>query len=335
MQSHGRQAHRLRQPFERPALFGDGRRSLETHFYTTFVRNHPKPVHVSTVKVALSWLRMPEVRRRLVLERLTEPLHLNIAALFVALFGSTRARIGFDVLPLQFHAYGLLSAVELALANGKSAVTAIEFGVAAGRGLLNMADIAAKLTKETGVRIDICGFDGGTAMPPPIDERDHPDLYSTGDFPMDVPLLKRSLPPHVRLLLGAFSQTIPDFLETHSVDSPIGYVSLDVDYYSSACQALEIFRGLPTHYLPTTILYADDIIDREHNLWCGELLALEEFNRVDPYRKIDVYRYLRNRRIFKNAWWIEQMRTVHVLDHPKRRTPRTGAVQLICNPYLK
>lgn len=289
---------------------------------------------MSTVKAVASWLRMKDVRRRLLLERLTEPMHLNVAAAAVALFGSTRAKIEFDVLPLPFHAYGLLSAADMALASGKRSVTAMEFGVAAGRGLMNMASIAEKLMKLTGVRIELYGFDSGTGMPPPLDERDHPNLYYTGDFPMDVERLKSKLPPFVKLVLGDVRDTIPAFLETHSADSPIGYASIDVDYYSSAREVLNVFRGAPEHYLPATVLYFDDILDRENHRWAGELLAIEEFNESESRRKIDVYRYLRNRRIFKNAWWIEHIRTLHVLDHPARSTPRPGGVQVIDNPYI-
>lgn len=289
---------------------------------------------MSTFKAVASWLRMRDVRRRLVLERLTEPLHLNVGAALVALFGSTRSKIDFDVLPLPFHAYGLLAAADMAKASGMSSVTAIEFGVAAGRGLMNMAGIAATLMKETGIKIDLYGFDSGTGMPTPIDERDHPNLYYTGDFPMDAALLQAKLPPFVKLVLGDFGETVPAFLQMHSFDSPIGYVSIDVDYYSSATKVLDLFRGAPEHYLHAAVLYFDDILDWENNRWSGELLAIEEFNASETRRKIDVYRYLRNRRIFKNAWWIEHIRTLHVLDHPARRTPRPGGVQVIDNPYL-
>jgi hypothetical protein len=52
---------------------------------------------------------------------------------------------------------------------------AAEFGVANGAGLLNMCEIAARVTRETGVGFRIVGFDAGTGLPQPIDYRDHPE----------------------------------------------------------------------------------------------------------------------------------------------------------------
>ena len=48
---------------------------------------------------------------------------------------------------------------------GLESITAIEFGVAAGAGLLNICEIAKNLTKETGVKFKIYGFDTGAGMP--------------------------------------------------------------------------------------------------------------------------------------------------------------------------
>ena len=41
--------------------------------------------------------------------------------------------------------------------------------------------------------------------------------------------------------------------------------------------------------------------------WAGELLAINEFNAEREMRKIEQYRFLRLRRIFKNARWIDQI----------------------------
>ncbi|MHB8470770.1 MAG: hypothetical protein ACYDCH_13610, partial [Gaiellaceae bacterium] len=59
-----------------------------------------------------SLLRRRDIWRRIAVERLTEPLHLNGIALLVAAAGSTRARVAFDVLVRQQHAYGLLAAAD-------------------------------------------------------------------------------------------------------------------------------------------------------------------------------------------------------------------------------
>ena len=94
------------------------------------------------------------------------------------------------------------------------------------------------------------GFDSGTGMPPPVDYRDHPNLYAMGDFTMDPQALRSILPPGCRLHLGPLRATIPDFLEDVRRDAPIGFVALDVDYWSSTVEALEVLKGQAEKYLP-------------------------------------------------------------------------------------
>jgi len=43
------------------------------------------------------FLHQPSARNRIFRERLTEPLHLNLASLLVAVFGGVRSRIAFDL----------------------------------------------------------------------------------------------------------------------------------------------------------------------------------------------------------------------------------------------
>src|SRR6266542_2188455 len=115
----------------------------------------------------------PHILKRILVERLTEPLHLNILSLAAA-FGSYRAKISFDLIVRQQHAYGLLRAVDDARSRGLAAVTVVELGVGSGAGLLNICEIATRLTAETGIAFEIYGFDTGRGMPPPRDHRDHP-----------------------------------------------------------------------------------------------------------------------------------------------------------------
>jgi len=57
--------------------------------------------------------------------------------------------------------YGMLRVADVAKYFGKKCVTVIEFGVASGAGLLNMADVAPLIEEETGVKLRIAGFDTG------------------------------------------------------------------------------------------------------------------------------------------------------------------------------
>lgn len=276
--------------------------------------------------------RLPQRRRKVALERLTEPLHLNIFSVLVALFGSFRMKVECDVVMRPQYAFGLLRAADFAKDAGVERITAVEFGVAAGAGLLNLQELARRVTECTGVAIDVEGFDTGYGMPVPLDYRDHPELYIPGDFPMDVAALRAALAPSTHLHLGDVAATVPRFLQT--MHAPIGFVAIDVDTYTSTVAALRVFEGDPEHFLPQTIVYVDDIHLPPHNPWAGELLAIEEFNATHRHRKLAPWRFLRHERLFKNAAWIDHVYLLHVLDHPARNNALNRDRVVIDNPVL-
>jgi hypothetical protein len=270
-------------------------------------------------------LRRPHVWRRIFFERLTEPLHLNVISLFVAAFGSYRAKITFDLIPRQHYAYGVLRAADLARSLGLKAVCIVEFGVAEGTGLMNLCTIGRRVSAVTGVDFTIVGFDTGVGMPQPRDYRDHPDLYQEGDFPMiDRERLMKTLPSNARIIFGQLKNTVPEFAEVLSPQCPLGFAIIDIDYYSSARDALGLLTHPdPTKYLPLPCVYVDNILDQSHNVWCGELLALQEFNTSHPLRKLARDTFLRSRRVFKHAIWLDQIFLLHMLDHPHMQ-PQTA-----------
>jgi len=262
------------------------------------------------------------VLKRIFTERLTEPLHLNLLSIIVALFGTTRAKINFDLIARQQHAYGLLWAADEAKKLGYSTVTIIELGVAAGIGFLNLCSIASRVTRVTGVNFELIGVDSGKGLPVPRDYRDHPELYKEGGGIMDYDKLKQMLPENAFLVLGDVEETVPQVLDMFSPENPLGFVCLDLDYYWSTKEALKIFLGAPEKYLPWVAIYVDDIFLMKHNHWCGEYLAVDEFNNENIMRKIEQHRFLQTERIFKNARWIEQIFFLHILDHPVRSVPQ-------------
>ncbi|MGH7907922.1 MAG: hypothetical protein ACREP6_14960 [Candidatus Binataceae bacterium] len=170
------------------------------------------------------------------------------------------------------------------------------------------------------MRIDVYGFDTGAGMPLPTDYRDHPELFQAGDFPMDRQALLSALPPNAKLILGELKTTLPPFMSGLSVHAPLGFVAVDIDYYSSAKVALNMLADPePLKYLPLPIIYFDDVYMESQNSWCGELLAIREFNDCQAMRKIEQDRFLRTRRIFKHARWIDQIYLLHLFDHPQRQ----------------
>lgn len=274
--------------------------------------------------------------RKIFVERLTEPLHLNLIALGVALFGSHRAKVAFDLMVRQQYAYPVLFAADEAQRLGLRRITVLEFGVAAGAGLLNLCELARRTEAATGIAIDVVGFDTGAGMPPAADFRDLPEYFQEGDFPMDFEALRRALPDRCRLVIGDIETTVPDFVAGVPADAPIGFVSIDVDYYSSAVKALAVLEGRPEQYLPILPVYLDDVGMDGANPWNGELLAVVEFNAAHPLRKIAPFTLLRSKRIFKNAQWIDRMYAAHVHDHPARNpaTAKRAEQAYIPNEYL-
>jgi hypothetical protein len=280
--------------------------------------------------------KVPKRLGRILYERLPEPLHLNILSIFVALFGNYKMRIACDLVVRQQYAFSLLKTAELAMVQGLKSVTVIEFGVAAGAGLVNICDISRNITKLTGVDFKIFGFDSGKGMPPPRDHRDHPEVFSAGSYPLiDRSALMRALPHNAKLILGDIQETLPPFLAGLSASSPVGFVVIDVDYYWSAKECLNVFLGAADNYLPWTLVYLDDIGFESANPWAGELLAVREFNEENEMRKINLFRGLRHKRLFKHTSWFDQVYLLHVLDHGRRNV--SGApkeIKVLTNLYL-
>ena len=277
----------------------------------------------------------PGKLNKIFVERLTEPLHLNFLSLFVAIFGGFRTKVAFDLVVRQQYAFPILFAADLAARNGIDTVTLLEFGVASGAGLLNMCQIAEAATKATGIKFRIFGFDTGKGMPPAIDYRDLPEVFQEGDFPMDVESLAKSLPPFAELVIGDIAETVPAFLAKFSPAAPIGFISVDVDYYSSAKQVLQILTGSPQSYLPIVATYLDDIGVPGSNPWTGELLAVREFNAGNEMRKIAPFTLLRSQRIFKNTQWIDRMFAAHIHDHRLRSpTVKRASQYVLPNEFI-
>lgn len=221
------------------------------------------------------------------------------------------------------YAYGLLRAADTARFFGKTAITACEFGVATGLGLTNMAQLAEVIQAETGVRIRVVGFDTGSGLPPPTGYKDHPELWSGGDFAMGDPEeLRRRLAGKADLVLGDIKDTIGPFTRTLTADCPLGFVSIDVDIYSGTVAALQALGGPAEHYLPAMSFYFDDVGSYFSNESCGELCAIAEHNAAHPERPIHRDRSLPGRRAERFASWYHCMYVAHVLDHPFRTRPR-------------
>jgi hypothetical protein len=206
-------------------------------------------------------------------------------------------RVAYGKLPHPAYAYGMYQAALLARRLGIARVTTIEFGVAGGSGLLAMEEIAHEVEAELGVEFEIYGFDRGKGLPKPTDYRDLPYVYKEGHYEMDEAKLRSRL-RRARLVLGDVVETVPTFFARYAA-APVGFVSIDLDFYSSAAAALGLFDADHDNLLPRVFCYLDDVIFPDlaiHNEWVGELLAIKEFNEQHARRKIAPIHGLRHKR---------------------------------------
>ncbi len=237
-------------------------------------------------------------------------------------YGSFREKEAHSMVPRANYAYGMLRAADLARFVGKKKATVCEFGVATGNGLMNMVELAEKIKAETGVELRVVGFDSGHGLPVVEGYKDHPELWSPGDFAMtNREELQRRVANRAELIFGDIAGTVDGFVSTLSEDAPLGFISVDVDIYTGAKDALRCLDGRPELYTPGVSVYFDDTNFFFANRWCGELRAIEEFNDEHEMRKIDQDRSLPGHRPDRNAGWHSSMFVCHVLDHEMRTRP--------------
>ena len=214
----------------------------------------------------------------------------------------------------QNYTWAVLHAANLAKALGLKRISAIEFGVAGGKGLISLERTAEEVEEIMGVAVEVYGFDTGTGLPKPADSRDLPNLYEENTYPMDQSALQGRL-KKARLILGLIEKTLPSFID--SGPAPVGFVAVDVDLYSSTRQALHLLEAGQNILLPRVHCYFDDIMGFTFADFNGERLAIKEFNESHNMRKISPIHSLRYfvPKTMEDSVWVEGMYMAHILDH--------------------
>jgi hypothetical protein len=210
----------------------------------------------------------------------------------------------------------LVHAAHAARSLGIPAISALEFGVAGGNGLVAMERAAAAATELSGTRIDIYGFDTGAGMPAPTDPRDAPWLIEPSYFKMDEAALRSRL-ERAQLVLGDVGDTVTEWARTDH--APIGFVAFDLDYYTSTVEAFKVLEGPPERMLPRVPCYFDDLFGFAWTEFTGVHAALSEFNEGHTQRKIGKIHGLRFElppEEFQQQWH-EKMYVIHLFDHPR------------------
>ena len=252
-----------------------------------------------------------------------QPLRLFARKLLSMLPVSASTRGLWDISPRPHYLCGLLLAVQQALGEGVDAISAVEFGVAGGNGLVTLQAEAEAVERETGVQISVFGFDNGPGGLPELigDHRDHPDAWQPGDYPMDEAKLRARLAPRTTLVLGNVRETVPAFVRDGKA-APIGFISVDFDLYSSTVLALQIL-ALPGHkQLRRTFIYFDDVEQVFTHRFAGELLAIEEFNNANATIKIDRLRGFNIDRPFPEKSYLQMMYVAHDLEAIASQRPQ-------------
>lgn len=228
---------------------------------------------------------------------------------------SFSTRLAFDAFEYPQFAYGIYHAALQAKGLGIQSISAIEFGVAGGKGLLEMEMIASMIQNETGVKIEVYGFDIAEGLPEADDYRDLPYTWKKGFFKMDYTKLKAKL-QKADLIIGDVNDTVIGFLEDYK-PSPIGFISFDMDYYSSTMKAFKIFSGNTDNFLPRVFCFFDDCVGSDYELhtkFTGELLAIEDFNTANDKIKIGKLNGLKYKRLI-NYYWNESIYITHFFEH--------------------
>jgi hypothetical protein len=232
---------------------------------------------------------------------------LNPFRLFVAIWralgvGPFWLRLKFDAVERPPYAYGIYWAAMQAKRLGLPRISVIEFGVAGGTGLVVMEQHAAAVERETGVGIEVYGFDRAVGLPEPSDYRDMPYFFRGGTFTMDEAALRARL-TRAELVLGDVKNTVGGF--ANAAPAPIGFVAFDLDLYSSTRDAFALFSLPDDFLLPRVICYFDDIIGPDlffGSADAGELLAIREFNAQHQSEKIEPIYGLETKRLVACPW---------------------------------
>jgi hypothetical protein len=243
------------------------------------------------------------------------PFRILVRALLKPLNISAKTRALWELSKRPAYLLGVHAAAKQALKQKVPEISVIEFGVAGGDGLVTLQSEAEAVERETGIRIKVYGFDAGPQGLPTFigDYRDHPDAWQPGDFAMDESALRSRLTNRTTLILGNVRDTIPRFFKDFQ-PPPVGFVSFDLDLYSSTRAAFQIFCVPDKRMLWHVPLYFDDIEFLFNHKFAGELLAIEEFNGESSQVKIDRWYGVRIGRPFPERPFLEKLYVAHDLE---------------------
>jgi len=229
--------------------------------------------------------------------------------------GSVEFRLSMQALERAEYAFGVRQAIYLASKLQRDRVSVVEFGVGTGNGLKLMEHYASELGRKYGIAVEVYGFDLGTGLPPAEDYRDMPYIWKPGDYRMEADHLQSRL-KSAKLILGEVRETVPRFVQ--GKPAPIGFISFDLDYYSSTVSAFQLFDSPDEIFLPRVVCYFDDVGSDGWALHCdyvGELRAIREFNeRPGECHKLCPV-HIQSPSVNYSAYWLDRLWIYHRFSH--------------------
>jgi len=246
------------------------------------------------------------------------PIRIYLLQLFMKKFqlGTFEQRLRCDGVFYPAYAYGMYSAALQAKSLGLKKISALEFGVGTGNGLIAMEKHAIEIYNSTGVQFEIYGFDTGKGLPKPKDYRDQGYFWKESDFEMDQRKLEKSL-TFAKLVIGEIKFTINNFIK-NNLNFPIGFIAFDLDYYSSTITSFDIFKVDDNLLLPRVECYMDDVGSNEvlvASRGTGVLRAIDEFNNNSSEAK-KIFKKEGITRIIHSPW-NEKIYVFHSFAHYK------------------
>lgn len=132
---------------------------------------------------------------------------------------------------------------------------------------------------------------------------------------MDESKLRKRL-RRAQLMIGPVDETVPAFIQDKP--APVGFISFDLDYYSSTTHAFNLLNANSALLMPRIHCYFDDIMGSPYSDFTGERLAIREFNDAHRFRKLSPIHglhYFLPRQYWHEPWPM-QMFLAHIFDHP-------------------
>lgn len=118
----------------------------------------------------------------------------------------------------------------------------LEFGVRHGTSIRQIADL---------VKQPVHGFDSFEGLPEVWHHEPKGSYTTKGEIP--------KVPKNVRLHVGWFEDTLPEFLKVH--EGPVRFINVDCDIYSSTKTVLDL---LAPRMVPGSVIVFDEYIGNEH-----------------------------------------------------------------------